>query len=88
MQELRERGIYTLPDGREFVIHIAFRGGHILYTPGGWEFFGPSTYNANADGTICSNSRTTHWNVRDLTDTGKTAHSRTKGGAAQKSVWD
>jgi hypothetical protein len=88
MQELRERGIYTLPDGREFVVHTAFRGGHILYTPSGWEFFGPSTYNTGADGIICSNSRTTHWNIRDLTDTGKTARSRTRGGAAQKSVWD
>jgi hypothetical protein len=29
----RERGIYTLSEGREFVAHSVFRGGYVLYTP-------------------------------------------------------
>jgi hypothetical protein len=33
MQQLRERGIYTLPEGGEFVAHAVFRGGYVLYTP-------------------------------------------------------
>src|SRR5881392_1332529 len=27
MQKLRERGVYALADGREFVVHAVFRGG-------------------------------------------------------------
>ena len=33
MQNLRERGIYALSDGREFVVHAVFRGGYVFYTP-------------------------------------------------------
>jgi hypothetical protein len=88
MESLRERGIYTLPDGRELVVHMAFRGGYILYTPSAWEFFGISTFRTDADGTISSNGPTSHWNIRDLSDTGRTARSRSRGSAAQKSYWD
>lgn len=38
MQQLRERGIYTLPEGGEFVAHAVFRGGYVLYTPVAWDF--------------------------------------------------
>ena len=44
MKELREQGIYALPDGREFVAHAVFRGGYVLYTTGDWEFSGIHLY--------------------------------------------
>ncbi|OLE55491.1 MAG: hypothetical protein AUG51_03265 [Acidobacteria bacterium 13_1_20CM_3_53_8] len=84
MKELRERGIYALPDGREFVIHAVFRGGYILYTPVGWEFSGVHLYESDDSGRIRSNGRPTHWNIGDLTDTSRTARSRSRNGAAQK----
>jgi hypothetical protein len=44
MQQLRERGIYTLlSEGKDFVAHAVFNGGYVLYTPTDWEFFGPYT---------------------------------------------
>jgi hypothetical protein len=32
MEELREGGIYNLPDGNEFVIHAVSRAAYALYT--------------------------------------------------------
>ena len=48
MQKLRERGIYALSDGREFVVHAVFRGGYVFYTPEDWQIFGPHAYEANS----------------------------------------
>ena len=85
MQELREQGIYTLPDGREFIAHAVFRGSYVLYTPRDWEFFGLHAYETNAAGHICSKGMLTPWRVRDLTDTTRTAQSRSKSSrVAQK----
>ena len=52
MQQLRERGIYTLPAGGEFVAHAVFRGGYILYTPVAWEIFGMHAYESDGAGNI------------------------------------
>lgn len=84
MQELRERGIYALPDGREFVIHAVFRGGYVLYTTWAWEFFGMHSYESDHAGLIRLNGRATHWHLEDLTDTSRTAHSQSRSGAAQE----
>ena len=50
MQQLRERGIYTLPEGGEFVAHAVFRGGYVFYTPVAWEFFGMHAYESDGTG--------------------------------------
>src|SRR5947199_10702348 len=50
MQNLRERGIYSLSDGREFVVHAVFRGGYVFYTPEDWDFFGPHAFESDAEG--------------------------------------
>jgi hypothetical protein len=84
MRELRECGIYALPDGREFVVHAVFRGGYTLYTPGAWEFFGLHIYETNDAGQIRTKGQLTSWSVEDLTDTRRTAHARSMSGAAQK----
>ena len=84
MTELREQGIYALPDGREFVAHAVFRGGYVLYATGDWEFSGLHVYETNVEGQIRSKGRPTSWRVEDLTDTSRTARSRSRSGAAQK----
>lgn len=81
---LRECGIYALPDGQEFVAHAVFRGGYVLYTPGAWEFFGLHSYESDDAGLLRLRGRATYWRLDDLTDTKRTAHSRARSGAALK----
>jgi hypothetical protein len=83
MQQLRERGIYTLPSKAEFVAHAVFRGGYFLYTPADWEFFGPYAYESDRAGNISSAGQSTRWHIDDLADTNRTARSRSRSGAAQ-----
>jgi len=52
MQQLRERGVYSLPEGGEFVAHAVLPGGYVLYTPGAWEFFGIHACESDGKGTI------------------------------------
>ena len=87
MQQLKERGIYTLPaEQRELVVHAVFRGGYVLYTPTDWEFFGPYTYESDNSGNIRGEGQTTCWHIDDLAYTNRTARSRSRSGAAQKPV--
>jgi len=84
MQQLKERGIYTLPSKRgELVAHAVFRGGYVLYTPTDWEFFGPYTYECDGTGNIRSEEKSTRWHIDDLAYTNRTARSRSRSGAAQ-----
>ena len=84
MQQLRERGIYTLPSDRgELVVHAVFRGGYVLYTPTDWEFFGPYTYESDQAGNIQRGTESTRWHIDDLAFTNRTAHSRSRSGAVQ-----
>jgi len=83
MQQLRERGIYTLPSEEEFVIHAVFRGGYVLYTATDWEFFGPYAYESDGAGHIRTDGQLTQWRIDDLADTDRTARSRSRSGAAQ-----
>ena len=84
MQQLREQGIYTLPEGGEFVVHAVRDGGYVLYTPGAWEFFGIHAYESDGTGNIHLHERFTGWHIKDLTDAGRTARSRSRSGAAQQ----
>jgi len=86
MQQLREQGIYTLPEGGEFVAHAVLDGGYVLYTPGAWEFFGTHLYEADGRGTINLYGRSTRWQIKDLIDTRRTARSRSSCGAALKAA--
>ena len=84
MQMLRERGIYTLASKGDFVAHAVFRGGYVLYTHADWEFFGPYAYESDGTGNIHIEGRSTPWHIDDLTDTKRTARSRSRSGAAQR----
>lgn len=78
MQKLRERGIYSLADGREFVVHAVFRGGYVFYTPEDWDLFGGHAYEANADGHLRWNGELDQWRTEDLVDTSRTARTRSR----------
>ena len=65
MQQLRERGIYTLPEGGEFVAHAVFRGGYVFYTPVAWEFFGMHAYESDRTSNIHLHERFTCWHITD-----------------------
>jgi hypothetical protein len=72
--ELRERGIYRLPDQREFVVcHSGDGSGYLLYTPGAWRRYGMAEYRAQVNGRILSRGLVTRWRLEDLRDTGCTA---------------
>jgi hypothetical protein len=78
MQKLRERGIYALADGREFVVHAVFRGGYVFYTPEDWETFGCYAYESDVKGRIRWNGEHDQWRAEDLIDTSRTASSRSR----------
>jgi hypothetical protein len=76
LQKLRERGIYSLSDGREFVVHAVFRGGYVFYTPEDWQLFGPHAYESDADGRMRWTGLRSDWRTEDLIDTSRTARPR------------
>ena len=73
--ELRERGIYRLPDQREFVVCESGDGnGYLLYSLGAWQRYGMPEYRAQLNGRILSRGFITRWRLEDLKDTGTTAN--------------
>lgn len=73
MKELRERGIYKLPDGDEFVASFARGGGYALYNPQIWKRYGVPDYEVDAQGRVTRMGESTRWRLEDLLDTGRTA---------------
>jgi hypothetical protein len=69
---LRERGIYKLLDGREFVISRS-GDGYSLHTARAWSSYGVADYRLHPDGRILSRGVPTCWRVEDLADTARTA---------------
>jgi hypothetical protein len=74
--ELRERGVYRLPDEREFVARRSSDGAaYLLYSVKTWTGYAVADYRAEADGRVLSRGRLTRWRVAHLVDTGRTARS-------------
>ena len=71
--KLRELGVYTLPDGREFVVSTIYHDGCSLYAPRAWETFGLAEYWVDRDGRLLHQGVPSVWKVQDLNDTGRTA---------------
>ena len=87
MQQLRERGIYTLlSEGKDFVAQAAFSDMYVLYTPTDWEFFGPYTYESDWAGNIRREGQSTRHHIDDLAFTNRIARSRSRTGAALEPV--
>ena len=72
---LRERGIYALPDKREFVVRGCGPVGYTFYSQKAWKGSGCSEYRLNPEGRLLSKGSPTRWRINDLTDTGRTAES-------------
>lgn len=71
---LRERGIYRLPDAREFIIvRSGDGGGYLLFNIRKWMSLDVADYRAHNDGRLLSRGTVTRWRVADLVDTGRTA---------------
>ena len=70
--EIKECGVYALPDGRELV---AERGGKYgffkLYDPLAWEYRGTPLYETDERGFLTSLGRPTPWRVEDLKEVGR-----------------
>lgn len=70
---LRERGVYCLPNGRELVVLNRHENGRTTYILGGWERFETSEYEVNEAGRLIHQGKLTAWDLADLKDTGRTA---------------
>jgi hypothetical protein len=77
LKEIREYGVYALPDSREVIAQSDNEIGFFrLYDPLAWKYEGPPMYEINERGVITSLGRPTPWNVEDLKDVGQTAPQR------------
>ena len=66
---LRERGVYTLPDGRRFIAHASTTDTYSLYPLRMWQA-GRAEYVLRPDGRILSKGVPTRWRAADLAFTG------------------
>ena len=67
VDEIRECGLYALPDGRELIARGGGRFGFFkFYDPLAWKYEGPAMYEADATGKITSLGMPTPWHVEDL----------------------
>lgn len=69
--KLKERGIYTLPDGRELIAGRISEHGCSLYSPQTWRSYGIAEYRIYPDGRLMSKGVPTRWRIEDLKDTGR-----------------
>ena len=67
IDEMRECGVYALPDGRELIAQSGGRFSYFkLYDLLTWKYEGPAMYEADAEGKITSLGIPTPWHVEDL----------------------
>ena len=69
---LRDRGIYCLPNGRELVVLSNGENGHVSYRLSGTA--DGSDYEVSDEGRLLNGGRLTAWDIKDLSDTGRTHH--------------
>ena len=74
LDDIRERGVYLLPDGRE-VVASGSSGFFKFYDPLAWNL-GPPLYEIRDEACLTSMGRPTPWGVADLIDKRETAPSR------------
>jgi hypothetical protein len=70
---MRERGIYRVPDGEEYVAIKGPDAMFFLFRLESWFKHGAVDLRVNANGTISRKGATTLWKVGDFEDTGRTA---------------
>ena len=68
--ELKDHGIYALPDGREFVVRAGSHGGYFLHDLRRGVASAP-VYLIDGSGQFLSWGKHTRWSLGDLSDTGR-----------------
>jgi hypothetical protein len=68
--KLTNNGIYSLPDGREFIVRPGSHGGFFLHDPNKGVAAAP-VYLVDGSGQVLSWGRRTRWTLADLRDTGR-----------------
>jgi hypothetical protein len=73
MQQLREGGLYALPDESEVIAVANLRGAYLLYTPHDWTLYPhvSAIYEIHASGQLYYRGEPTYWRIGDLSDTGR-----------------
>lgn len=71
MRQLRERGVYRTPNGKEYVACAGILGFYLLYSLSRG-VSGIPAYVIDVTGRIVSATQPTPWNSEQLTDTGRT----------------
>ena len=71
--KLRNLGIYSLPDGREYVADVLYSDGYSLYPRTSWETTAHAEYRVGKDGRLIRRGQPTRWSVEQLRDTGQRA---------------
>jgi hypothetical protein len=77
VEQLREGGVYALPDESEVIVVAQLRGAYLLYAPQDWTLYPyvPAIYELHASGQIHYRGEPTYWRIGDLSDTGRTGTS-------------
>ncbi len=71
MRQLRERGIYKTPDGRQFVACAGILGNYLLYSLHGGTSVLPA-FAVDMTGRVVAATQPTRWLADELMDTGRT----------------
>ncbi len=71
MDQLRERGVYRLPDGQEVIALRGLRSGYFLYSPEALNHYNLPEYEMDSAGKLLRGGEATGWSVNDLADTGR-----------------
>lgn len=75
--DLRDRGIYCLPNGRELVVLRNGENGHASYSLRCTTCAEATDYKVSDEGRLLCQGRLTAWDIKDLSDTGRTIDSLT-----------
>jgi hypothetical protein len=70
--DLKDHGIYKLPDGREFLVRAGHHGGYFLHDLRLGVASAP-IYLIDASGQFLSWGKPTQWSLSDLSDTGRSS---------------
>ena len=82
MDQLKERGVYRLPDGREVVALRGLQSGHFLYSSDALDHYKLPEYEVNEAGQLISGGEATGWSIHDLADTGRSFSETERVGSA------
>ena len=72
-RQLKQDGIYELPNGREVIARFVQRRSLNLYLPDSWNSLGRAIYQVREDGQILQDGIPINLNIQQLRNTGRVA---------------